>query len=105
MRSPCSTIVRTQVLRHPFTPSTPSTPSLAEMEFMRPCSGLGGVARMAGALRATRASPVYFAERGGLRRHHFDARRKSEFVKKLFAVLPRKTERPDVRHTKTGDDV
>ena len=49
--------------------------------------------------------PSLFRRERGLRRHHFDARRKPEFVKKLFAVLPRKTERPDVRHTKTGDDV
>ena len=37
-------------------------------------------------------------------RHHFDTRRKTEFVQQLFAVVPRQTERAHIRHAETGDD-
>jgi hypothetical protein len=39
-----------------------------------------------------------------LRRHDFDARRKTELVEKCFAILPRQAKCAHVGHAQTGDD-
>ena len=60
----------------------------------------GKIERMNGDATVARAS----RESWRLRRDHFHARRKTELMKKLLAILPGETEGADIRHPEAGND-